>query len=162
MRAGSFPAPCLKEHNYFFYEMPYEKTDPYKNAVECEKGTSEHMKEWCLEWGLNKSHFTGLQKVTFYHYKAKTPSHGTTLDGIIDEWKFADSPSAQVFTEALEKRAAMVYANRGAYVCSVDNYVYTFHSRSAGFYNPLLEFFTQFVKEHNAFAPNQKGQRDSY
>lgn len=142
-------------NHYVFYEISYLETVPYEQVERCENVKSVRDQKWCTRWGLNSTHFDKVERVMQYYFKAKTPVHYTTEDGIMEEWNFSDSKSAKKFADSLGRKETMVYANRGAYVCFIDNYVYTFHSRSAGFYTPLKWFFTHFVKQYHAMVPNE-------
>lgn len=147
--------------NYLIYTIPLKETVPYQHIEKCESG-SMHSKEWCEKWFLSKEKFVQVKNISQYYFREKKPTNSTTVDGIVEEWTFQNIETAKEVAENLGTTESMVYVNRGAYICYIENYVYIFHSRSAGFYTPLKIFFKQFSANYHAQIPNNRVLRKGY
>jgi hypothetical protein len=171
----------IKIDNYFFYELRLEETVPISEFYPRVKGRTEfenerkpeidsvewkRWQEWRNRWELDYSLFEKVEKIVSYFYVEKTllngTGDGTYYDGIIEEWKFPDTKSAKDAAEELAKKETKVYVNRGAYVCYLGDYMYVFHSRSAGFYTPLKKFLEYVAEKNKATIPNKAEQRKNY
>lgn len=170
------PSQIKAVKDYFFYNVKLKDTPPYRtrdflfrraeNINSEDTINQQRMDEWRERWEMNYSLLEKVQRIIAYFYVIKQPIAGnglkTYIDGIIEEWTFPDSVSAKNAAEDLAEKETMVYVNRGAYVCYLENYVYVFHSRSAGFYTPLKKFRDYFAAKNKAIIPNTKGQRQGY
>jgi len=125
----------------------------------------EKFKRWKSKRLLNLNFLKKVKSIYSYHYISKKPSiYGSSKtfeDGIIEQWQFESEEEAKMIGDDIREKAWLVYVNRGAYVCYLKNYVYIFHSRASGFYTPLKNFFTFFVKTNKATKAKEGRKRDN-
>lgn len=165
------------EKGYLFYENELENKAPFSthkrilrhvNSSASEEMDSlelEKFKHWKSLRLLNLNALKKVKSIYSYHYISKKPStfgsSKTFKDGIIEQWQFESEEEAKLVGDDIREKAWLVYVNRGAYVCYLKNYVYIFHSRSSGFYTPLKNFFTLFVKTNTATKAKKGRGRDN-
>ena len=163
--------------NYLFYVLSPDEVVPFAshkkemddlamNLNEMDSLNYQRQLDYINRWKLNIALFEKVERITAYFFVEKSffnrTGKGTYNDGLIEEWKFPDTQSAKDAAFDLSKKETMVYFNRGAYVCFLNNYMYVFHSRSAGFYTPLKKFWTWFADKNRATIPNEREQRKVY
>lgn len=102
------------------------------------------------------------ERVVQYHFEIKSPSSNLRPDGIVEEWTCPDAATAKKIGEELGAKESYSFINRGAYICYKANHVYVFHSRAAGFYTPLKNFFEYFVQRKQATAAHDGNLRMDY
>lgn len=146
-----------KEYLYngkLFYQLP---TIPFSNRDHI--GIYSSMDESDL---IDSAVLRKATGVVQYHFEIKQPSSNLRPDGLVEEWTCPSAEIAREIGEELGAKEFYTYINRGAYICYKDRYVYVFHSRSAGFYTPLKNFFEYFLEQTNAIAANNGALRVGY
>lgn len=83
-------------------------------------------------------------------------------DGIVEEWRFPDSLMAEKAARQMVEDEELLYFNRGAYVGLLNERVYLFHSRAAGFYTPLKDLWKAFTRMDAARVPIPEEQRSMF
>jgi hypothetical protein len=159
----------IHEKGYLFYETELKNTVPFSKNNFIRKQLSsakvqemdsielKKFKAWKKQRVLNFKQLEKVKSIYSYHFIAKKSSDSYRSDGIIEQWEFDSKEDARKAAEDLGKKERFVYFNRGAYVCYLENYVYIFHSRSAGFYTPLKKFINLFITKNKAITT-----KDSY
>lgn len=163
-------------NGYLFYEIQLQNTAPYKNREFIKRQLSNielsdtlnynRMIGWRERWGIDTNLLDQVKSIKAYFFVTKEPyiNNGikTFVDGTIEEWKFPDTLIAKSVAKDIADKASRVYINTGAYVCYLDEYVYVFYSRSAGFYTPLKRFWNYLIDQQNAVIPDGEIQRMDY
>ncbi len=134
------------ESGFVLYEVPYSATAPFL------------YKE--MRPGFDFS-FDPIEKIRAYYFISQTETK-TRPDGIVEEWRIANTQLAKELAEKLALEESKVYVNRGAYVCQKGDRIYIFHSRSVAFYDQLKPVFSDFVRMVNANVPHENKQREIF
>lgn len=138
--------------NYVFYDIPYQQTIPYYYMKEATNDTNHFHQEFYQKFLHNSVAFENAQKIVGYFFTQKKPTSTLHIDGTIEEWTFSDSVSAKQASEVMgdSDTQAILFFNCGAFVCYIDNYMYVFHTRAAGFMYSIKPIFKNFVTDNEA------------
>ena len=157
----NFKAPLQKTDKYNFYTIDFEQHPVNYHITEIL--SEKRDTEWGKQWHVDSLLFNIVENITLYFYVNKklftNSSTGWNEDGLIEAWTFENSTQAKNAAMQLAQKQTMVFVNRGAYICYLDNQMYVFHSRAAGFYTPLKRFFKHFTTQNNATIPKQRMYR---
>lgn len=156
----------IRAYGYSFYKINLRNTVPFYHLKRVAKHIEYYEKQvldssqlarheaWKTKMFIDLKFLEGVEDIYSYHYVAKksatSGSSKTFKDGIIEQWRFTSKEAAKRAAEEIGAKETWIYINRGAYVCYLENFVFIFHSRSAGFYTPLKQFFKRFIKNNTA------------
>lgn len=138
--------------NYVFYDIPYQQTIPYYYIKKVTNDTNHFQQEFYQKFLRSSVAFEKAQNIVGYFFTQKKPTSTLHIDGMIEEWTFPDSNSAKRASEVLGESdtQGILFFNCGAFVCYIDNYMYVFHTRAAGFMYSIKPIFKNFVTNNEA------------
>jgi hypothetical protein len=171
-------AKIITEKGYLFYETELKNTVPFtqlniilsqikhRGSEDMDSLELQELNAFKTERLIDFKLLEKVKSIYSYHYISKRPSTSGSskffTDGVIEQWQFESEEAAKIAGNQIGKKELFVYFNRGAYVCYFKNYVYVFHSRAAGFYTPLKNFFTTFVTTNTATKAKRGRLRNYY
>lgn len=89
--------------------------------------------------------FRDAQQVWAYYY-AKPGADNTVVDGVIEQWKFADKKSATLARTFLNDHYPLPFFNTEPCYYVSEQYVFIFHTRASAFSYIQKKFFESFQK----------------
>jgi hypothetical protein len=120
-------------NNYPFYNIPYEKSQ-----VGCliNGDNKEELKSYSI---LSK-----VKQIWAYYYRKKNETYCIS-DGVIEQWTYSDSTSAQLAYNVLQIQGENIYFNTMPYFYKVNNDIYIFHTRAMAFSFDQKALYERFV-----------------
>ena len=88
-----------------------------------------------------------VQQIWAYYYRDKTHQY-IISDGMIEEWQFEDTSSAEEAINAFNRQKTNLYFNTEPYFYQIKSSVYVFHTRAMAFSIDQKRVFEKFVKQN--------------
>lgn len=147
-------SPKYNINNHFFYGSTPETSGLYFYFNDFSKN-----ERYVQKWHLDTSALKSFKSIVWYFFSEPKPDRWGDkkwyTDGIIEEWKFKDSSSAQISAKSVGAIAGRLYLNTGAFVCYIDNYMYIITSGSMGnMYTLRKPVFKAFADRNKATITN--------
>ncbi len=88
-----------------------------------------------------------VKNIWAYFYREDLKGNSIS-DGVIEQWEFKDKLKAEKGKKEIDDFSYIAYFNTAPYVCSIDKYVFIFHTRAMGYSYDQKNLFEMFYKEH--------------
>lgn len=123
-------------NNYPFYNIPYDKSQ----VGHILNGDNEKEKK-------SKSILSKTKQIWAYYYRKKNETN-YIYDGVIEQWSYNDSTSAQLAYKELQNNADNIYFNTMPYFHLINNDIYIFHTRAWAFSVEQKSIYETFVSDN--------------
>lgn len=121
-------------NNYPFYNITYENSQ----VGHVINGDNVNEKK-------SKSIISKTKQIWAYYYRKKNETN-FICDGVIEQWSYNDSTSAQMAYKELQKHGDNIFFNTTPYFHLFNNDIYIFHTRASAFsveQNSIYETFAE-------------------
>jgi|LakMenEpi03Aug12_release.lakeMendotaPanAssembly.Ray.scaffolds.fasta_scaffold349861_2 hypothetical protein len=120
-------------NKYLFYNIPYEKSQ-VGHIINGEDAKEKKA----------KSIISKVKQIWGYYYREKNETY-YIYDGVIEQWSYDDSTSAQLAYKELQKQGDNIYFNTMPYFYIVNNDIFIFHTRAMAFSYEQKALYKEFV-----------------
>jgi len=91
--------------------------------------------------------FKKVESVWAYFYREEKSADNMIVDGVIEQWTFANETDTKEASEALQKVDDEIFFNTIPYHCAKGNVLYIFHTRAMAFSFSQKAMFEDFQKK---------------
>jgi len=138
----------LASEVHFFATFPFYKVDKEKSKVLWWNTIARDKQD-----SIDTEIFREAESVWGYYYQ-KEDSKNTKTDGMIEQWTFRDSVTAQTAIDKLKGIYPLPYFNIQPYYTTDGQFLFIFHTRADAFSYRQKEFFNKFREISS--APNKR------